>query len=59
MPFIEDYQKEVLNHLNKQKTIQLILNLSKIQSMIDKKKWFKKPLDLKILKEKKLIIKNI
>ena len=54
---IEGFLKEALNQLNKEKTA--ILNLSKIQNMIDKSQNnLKDTIDLKILKEKKLINKK-
>ena len=57
MPLYEDYQKRGFNSL-KNKDIA-ILNLSKIQSFYDKKNNdLKLSIDLKILKEKKLINKK-
>jgi large subunit ribosomal protein L15 len=57
MPLYRRLPKRVFKSLNKTSTA--ILNLSKIQSMFDKKKNnLNTALDLKILKEKKLIKNN-
>ena len=54
MPLYRRLPKRGFKSLNKNNTA--ILNLSKIQNMLDKaKNDLKSPLDLKILKEKKLI----
>ena len=57
--YIEDYQKEVLIQLKKNEKYAII-NLSKIQSLIDKK--IISPttkIDLNFLKSKKIIKKNV
>ncbi len=57
MPLYRRLPKRGFKSLNKENTA--ILNLTKIQSMFDKQKNnLKNSIDLKILKEKKLIKKN-